>query len=93
MTGVGTQADPYVVFTWDELLSTVVQEDVYVELGSDIDCKELGAITIENSYEFRCYLEGNGHCIKNLYLYHGTSVFYFSKNHPISNLTFKNIYI
>lgn len=93
MTGTGTKTDPYIVYTWSELLSTVVQEDVYVELGSDIDCKELGAITIENSYEFRCYLEGNGHCIKNLYLYHGTSVFYFSKNHPISNLTFKNIYI
>lgn len=93
MTGTGTRADPYIVFTWDELLSTVVQEDVYVELGSDIDCKELGAITIENSYEFRCYLEGNGYSIKNLYLYHSSSVFYFSKNHPISNLTFKNIYM
>ena len=93
MTGTGTKADPYIIFTWDELLSTVVQEDVYVELGADIDCKELGAITIENSYEFRCYLEGNGYSIKNLYLYHGTSAFYFSKNHPISNLTFKNIYM
>lgn len=93
MTGTGTQADPYIVFTWDELLSTVVQEDVFVELGGDIDCKELGAVTIEHSYEFRCFLEGNGYSIKNLYLYHGSSVFYFSKNHPISNLTFKNIYI
>ena len=93
MTGTGTKADPYIVYTWSELLSTVVQEDVYVELGSDIDCKELGAITIENSYEFRCYLEGNGYSIKNLYLYHSSSVFYFSKNHPISNLTFKNIYM
>lgn len=93
MTGTGTKADPYIIFTWDELLSTVVQEDVFVELGADIDCKELGAVTIENSYEFRCYLEGNGHCIKNLYLYHSGSVFYFSKNHPISNITFKNIYM
>lgn len=93
MTGTGTKADPYIVFTWDELLSTVVQEDVFVELGADIDCKELGAVTIENSYEFRCYLEGNGYSIKNLYLYHSSSVFYFSKNHPISNLTFKNIYM
>ena len=41
MTGTGTKADPYIVYTWSELLSTVVQEDVYVELGSDIDCRRV----------------------------------------------------
>lgn len=99
MTGTGTKADPYIIYTWNELLSTVTQSDVYIELGSDIDCKELGAITIPNtggsgSYPLNCaLLDGKEHSIKNLFLLDSPNVFSGVKANTIKNLTFTNIYL
>lgn len=99
MTGTGTKADPYIIRTWDELTTTVVQNDVYIELGSDIDCKELGAVTIPNtggsgSYPLNCaLLDGKEHSIKNLFLLDSPNVFSGVKANTIKNLTFTNIYL
>lgn len=99
MTGTGTKTDPYIITTWDELTTTVTQNDVYIELGSDIDGKELGAITIPNtggsgSYPLNCaLLDGKGHSIKNLFLLDSTYVFSGVRANTIKNLTFTNIYL
>lgn len=99
MTGTGTKADPYIITTWDEFTTTVVQNDVCIELGSDIDCKELGAVTIPNtggsgSYPLNCtLLDGKGHSIKNLFLLDSTYVFSGVRANTIKNLSFTNIYL
>lgn len=94
MTGTGTKADPYVIRTWAELLSTVVQTDVYIELGSDIDCKELGAVIVDESYDMNfAVLDGKKHSIKNLYLLDSITLFHAVKSNTIKNLTIKNVYM
>ena len=40
MTGIGTQGDPFVVYTIFELRSALGQTDAYVQMGCDIDCND-----------------------------------------------------
>ena len=40
MTGTGTQADPFVVYTIFELRSALGQTGAYVQMGCDIDCND-----------------------------------------------------
>ena len=94
MTGTGTVSDPYIIYTWDELLSTVVQSEVYIEFGADIDCKELGAITPTQIYQMNfTFLNGKGYALKNLYLRNSGNVFQGVRNNTIADLSFKNIYM
>lgn len=96
MTGTGTSADPYIVYTWNELLTTVVQDNVYIELGSDIDCKELGAITIGSNqgYAMRfASLDGKECAIRNLYLLNSATLFIAVRKNIIQDLTFDNVYM
>lgn len=99
MTGTGTKTDPYIIRTWSDLLETVIENDVYIELGSDIDCKGLGPITIPNSsgrgsYPLNCaLLDAKGHSIKNLFLLDSTNVFSGVRANTIKDLTFTNIYL
>ncbi|MDE5771372.1 MAG: hypothetical protein K2I06_07055 [Ruminococcus sp.] len=73
MTGTGTQTDPYIVSTWDDLvtsLSTTNSQSnmmIYIELNADIDMNEVapsGISAIETKSNFN--LDGKGHIIKNL---------------------------
>lgn len=99
MTGTGTKADPYIVETWPEITQTVVQNDVYIQLGHDIDCKELGAITVTTEsgygvYNMNCAeLNGMGYAIKNAYFLNCSSIFGGVRCNTIKNLKFKNIYL
>jgi len=94
MTGTGTVSDPYIIYTWDELLSTIVQSEVYIEFGADIDCKELGAITPTQIYKMNfTYLDGKGYALKNLYLRNSGNVFQGARSNTIANLSFKNVYM
>lgn len=40
MTGIGTQEDPFVVYTIFELRSALGQTGAYVQMGRDIDCND-----------------------------------------------------
>lgn len=99
MTGTGTKADPYVVETWPEVTQAIVQNDVYIQLGHDIDCKELGAITVTTKsgygvYDMNCAeLNGMGYAIKNAYFLNCSSIFGGVRCNTIKNLKFKNIYL
>lgn len=66
MTGDGTKANPYVVSTWNELMTVLPQENKYAVLGADIDMKNE---TITNSgVVLACDFDGQNHVIKNVYL-------------------------
>lgn len=91
MTGTGTKADPYIVFTWDDLTTAIVQNDVYIELGGDIDGKALGDINIQSKYTMNFKeLDGKEHSIKN-FTFTGHDVFEGVKSNTIKNLKFKRV--
>ena len=98
MTGTGTKADPYIIYTWDEFTTTIVQSGVYIELGGDIDCASLGPISVASDaggmYEMNFNtLDGKGYAIRNLYAKgHGTLLQGLHSN-VIKNLDFLNNYI
>lgn len=92
MTGSGTQADPYVVGTWDEL-EQVFPTAQYIELGNDIQAPDLST-SIRARHLVS--LDGKGHSIAGLYnasgyamTFNATSGGYFSLN--IKNIQFNNI--
>lgn len=68
MTGTGTQADPYAVSTWDEIVAVLPQEGKYAVLTSDIDM--LNVDITDGSIIIACNFDGQGHRIKNAYLSH-----------------------
>lgn len=67
MTGTGTQNDPYIVTTWDELVEKAVESGVYIKLGNDIDMNTEYPEGITSGCQLRCLeLDGNNHTIKNI---------------------------
>ena len=94
MTGTGTQADPYIVYTWDEFVS-VADKAVYITCPDNLvwDMSEIlpdglvrdVTITVK---EF----DGNGLIIKNLYANGGKLDFYIGGNHQyIKRVSFLEI--
>ncbi|SHN73242.1 cell wall-binding repeat-containing protein [Desulfitobacterium chlororespirans] len=72
--GKGTEADPYIIFTAEELNALryhVDEKDMYIELGGDIDLGVYpyntgeGWVPIEASIK---KFDGKGHLIRNLYI-------------------------
>lgn len=71
MTGTGIQTDPYIITTVEELysVSELGECDVYFRLGADIDfngtpyAEKFEAIPIKC-----CEFDGDGHCIRNIYV-------------------------
>jgi hypothetical protein len=71
MTGRGTQADPYILTTADDLyaLATLGRTSVYCRLGCDIDLN--GTPYAENFEPIPLFcreFDGNGFCIRNIYV-------------------------
>lgn len=66
MTGTGTKTDPYVVSTWNELMTVLPQENKYAVLGADIDMRN-ETIT-DSGVILACDFDGQNHVIKNVYL-------------------------
>lgn len=69
MTGTGTQSDPYVVYTLEELLS--VNGANYITLGADIDANAEGYEYVLEPIKIGgngnpCKFDGAGHKISNL---------------------------
>lgn len=105
MTGTGTQADPYIVYSWTELSSAVIKSGVYVKLGTDIDFNadaEAVQAYLRNSqylFQLRCKeLNGDGHRLSNIYNSqtgaNGSYIFeaaYLSPGFEMKNLTFDNL--
>lgn len=66
MTGAGTKTDPYVVSTWNELMTVLPQENKYAILGADIDMR--GETITDSGVILACDFDGQNHSIKNVYL-------------------------
>ena len=91
VTGTGTQADPYVVTTYAELVSKVGYG--YVKIGNDINITDeypdgdMPSITV--NYD----IDGNGKTISNWYRTTDGRLINIYDSAHIDNLTLKNIYV
>ena len=103
ITGTGTQADPFVVTTYSELVSKITNPDslseCYIKVGNDIDIAEeypFGDMPVLD-FGNNVFLDGDGKTITNWY-YTGSEVngvirLYSKTSHPcqMKNLNLANI--
>lgn len=66
MTGTGIKTDPYVVTTWNELMTVLPQKNTYAILNNDINMK--GKTITNSGVVLACNFDGQNHSIKNVYL-------------------------
>ena len=91
VTGTGTQADPYVVTTYAELVEKAVESGVYVRVGNDINITSeypegnMPTLTVNSP------INGDNKKISNWYKI--TSGYCIDVKNTVSNLTFGNINI
>lgn len=95
MTGTGTQADPYIISTVDDLYSlSTVGGAVYCELGADIDLNGTPYAEHFSTIPLNCLsLDGKGHSIRNIYVSAPTDtvkIFEVQRDISISNLIVEN---
>lgn len=99
MTGEGTQTNPYIITTADELYSmgTLGGTDVYFRLEADIDFNGTQyAETFEPIPLYCAELDGNGHTIRNIYCNSDSTVTVFSdmtSNTSAQTAVIKNLVI
>lgn len=103
MTGTGTQADPFILTTVDDLylMSTKGSKSMYFKLGNDIDFNGTQYMTEFKSIPLLCAsFDGDGHAIRNIQVYNtGSPVTLFSVVNTtmgsvtvkMSNLVLENI--
>lgn len=95
MTGTGTVSDPYVVTTWNELMSVLPQENKYAILGVDIDMK--GITITDSGVTLACDFDGQNHSIKNVYLTNeslqNAELFVMYYANSFRNVKFENWYV
>lgn len=94
ITGTGTQVDPYVVTTWDELVSKAAESGKYVKLGADIDMNDEYPEGITTYCTLNCAeLDGDGKAIKNLAINGVSCVFKAGSNNvDVKNIKIENLY-
>jgi hypothetical protein len=91
VTGTGTQADPYVVTTYAELVEKAAESGVYVKVGNDINITSeypegnMPTLTVNSP------IDGDNKKISNWYKI--TSGYCIDVKNTVSNLTFGNINI
>lgn len=94
MLGSGTQADPYIVETWEDFITVLPQSGIYATFGNDIDMR--GEPINDEQVFISCNLNGAGYAIKNVYLSKpgltASILFKLDGGGVISNLNFENWY-
>lgn len=74
MTGTGTQADPYIVSTWEDFVTAIGTEQAYVEFPENtiIDMNDIIPEGIGEMIYIKCtQFDAKGGEIKNLFFKHG----------------------
>ena len=74
MTGTGTQADPYIVNTWEDFVTAIGTEQAYVEFPENtiIDMNDVISEGIGEMIYIKCtQFDAKGGEIKNLFFTHG----------------------
>ena len=94
ITGTGTQADPYVVTTWDELVSKAAEFGKYVKLGADIDMNDEYPEGLNSAITINCNeIDGDGKSIKNIKTEANRLISTSNINGICKNLNFTNMLI
>ena len=90
ITGTGTQADPYLVHSYEEIKSaygTAASYTIYIRLENDINCNDYGDTweweTITSSYNYPFIFDLNGHTVKNITIKSGNALFEGKTNSSI----------
>ena len=91
ITGTGTQADPYVVSTWADLVTKAAESSVYIKLGADIDLNDEYPEGITSGCDLACAeIDGDSYKIKNISATNKAYIFHASYNCTLKNVDFTN---
>ena len=93
ITGTGTQADPYVVTTYAELVEKASAFSTYIKVGNDINITDEYPDGDMPTLEVNSPIDGDGHVISNWYRTVGALIIAITDNSHVDNLTIKNIYV
>lgn len=97
VTGTGTQADPYVVTTYAELVEKAAESGKYVKIGNDINITDEYPNGDMPMLVVRAEIDGDGKTISNWYRTTSNTIYaiqFTNKDYgSIKNLNIFNIYI
>ena len=94
--GTGTEADPYIITTAEELQNINNNVSAHYKLGTNIDLADMEFTPIGNvdTGSFTGSFDGNGYTIYNLDVYSGKYAGLFGSNEGIiKNVILENIYV
>ena len=91
ITGTGTQADPYVVTTYAELVEKAAESGVYIKVGNDINITSEYPEGNMPTLTLNSPIDGANKKISNWYKI--TSGYCVEAKNTVSDLTFGNINI
>ena len=98
MTGTGTEQDPYICDTWEELLSVTTSASVYAEISDNaekiVDLNETVPQGYSESIELSGHIDFNGLVIKNFRSTASQAIYIKARNSGSGwkNVTFNNFY-
>lgn len=92
MTGSGTQADPYILTTWQELIASRGQSTYSVWQGGDLDFNTIAPNGFTSNVKIYGAVNFNNATFKNLYIKNGGLYFYNGVG-SIQKLNLINCYI
>ena len=92
MTGSGTQADPYILTTWQELIASRGQNTYSVWQGGDLDFNTIAPNGFTSDVKIYGAVNFNNATFKNLYIKNGGLYFYNGVG-SIQKLNLINCYI
>lgn len=94
VTGTGTQADPFVVTTYAELVEKAAESGAYVKVGNDINITDEYPDGDMPTLTLSAVVDGDNRTISNWYLTASRSMINISnRSGRLKNLKLKNIYI
>ena len=88
MSGSGTQQDPYIVTTWEELTNGSMSSAYYAWAGGDLDFNDIQPEGFTSQVEITGNVDFRGATFKNFYGRNASIMFHYS----IENLNFLNAY-
>lgn len=99
-TGTGTQADPFVISTWEDLKAQMYQLGVWIALDPDAENKVMDLRDTEDRAGFtdqtvlRAHILGNGWTIRNVICHQGGHFYNSTSNlATIQDLNFENVLV
>lgn len=93
VSGTGTQNDPYIITTYDELVEKAAESGKYLKIDNDINIIEEYPDGDMTQLVIKAVIDGNNKVISNWYYIGSDSLILISNaGARVNNLTFRNIY-